>query len=184
TGTSFLMVTRRAIRRSRKVRVAKTSTTAACCQPAPAVFVKIEQQLVGMRIQDLSADRDAHDDIRSLFARAIATLTMQSAPGDVNRLIAKMKNCFPFLASNNPNLTATTAVTSGRAAARHEFFTTKSGDAISTVTSLHANFCPVNEHDKSAILRSQIPNSKCKNAANPKIKNARPAELPSARASH
>ena len=59
--TSFLMVARCSVCRSRKARIAKSATSTARRQPALSRVAQINQQVVCARIKNLRAQRNAHD---------------------------------------------------------------------------------------------------------------------------
>ena len=66
--TSLLVITRSAIGRCGKVRIAKSATAAARRDPAGAVLIKVEQKIIRARIKHLRSDRHAYDGVGSFAA--------------------------------------------------------------------------------------------------------------------
>src|SRR5882762_51183 len=100
------MVAGRAVRRAGKVRVAKTSSTAMGGQPALAIGVTVKQEFIRLGIKDLRADGHADNHIRSLFARTIAALSVETAAGDVQRVVTQMQERIQRRVPDHPDVTA------------------------------------------------------------------------------
>src|SRR6185369_8376940 len=166
-----------AISRSRKVRVAKSAAATLGRLPALTGFSKVKQQLARYRIEDLSSDWHTHNDVIAFFSRSVAALTVHAASGDVQRVVAQMQQRVHSFIRDQPHIATATAVATGRPTSRDELFAAKGSHAVSAVTSDYANFCAIDEHRWITNFRLQI-------SERPANKNARPAESPSARASH
>src|SRR5881394_359310 len=177
TVAAFLVITRRAICRSRKVRIAKSAAATLRRLPALTVFGKVKQQFARYRIENLSSNRHADNDIIAFFSRSVAAFTVHAASSDVQRVVAQVQKRIHRFIGHQPHVAATSAVTSGWPTAGHELFAAKGSHAVSAVTSDYANFCAIDEH-------RWITNSRLQISEGSPNKNARPAESPSARASH
>src|SRR3977135_139192 len=100
------MVTRRAICRTGKVRVAETSPASMRSQPALSVAVTVKQEFIRLRIKHLGPHRHAHNYICALFTRTIAALSMQTATGNVQRVVTQMEERIQSRISHDPDVTA------------------------------------------------------------------------------
>src|ERR1043166_8414200 len=87
---SFLVIARSTIRRSSKVRVAKSSATSPRRQPALSIFGKVKEQFVRDCVENLRADWDADDYVFAFLSRSIATLTVHAATRHVQRVVAQV----------------------------------------------------------------------------------------------
>src|SRR5258708_7240506 len=140
------MVARRAVRRAGKVRVAKTSASTVRGQPALSVRVTIKQQFIRLWIKHLRADGHANNHIRALFARTIAALSVQTAAGDVQRVVTKVQQRIQRRVTDEPNVATAASVTARRSTARDKLFAPESSHAVAAVASLDPNLYAIDEH--------------------------------------
>ena len=82
------MVTRRTICRSREVRITKPAATAVRGEPSLTICFKIEEQIIRVWIEDLRTDRNANNRVSTFFAGSIAAFAVQTATGNVQRVVA------------------------------------------------------------------------------------------------
>src|SRR5690349_10477029 len=142
----FLVITRSAICRRRKMRIAKSATPAARREPARAILLEIAQQLVGLRIENLGADRDAHDGVFAFFTRSVAAFTMHSPAGNVQRVVLQVQQSIQRGVGLDPHVAAAATVAPRWTTTGHELLATKRRHAVAAVAALDANFCSIDEH--------------------------------------
>src|SRR5258706_1652922 len=133
------MVARRPIRRTGKVSVAKPAATAMGRQPTLVFRITVKQQLVSLRIKNLGPHRYADNDIGALFTGTIAALSVQTATGNMQRVITQVQERIQRRVPHDPHVTAATSVTSRGTAAGHKLFAPKGGHTVAAVTTLDAN---------------------------------------------
>src|ERR1041385_6865865 len=107
---SGLMVARRAIRRSREVRVAKTAAATARRQPAIAVVAQVVQQITCRSLKDLCSNWNANNQIFALMSRAIRSLTMQTTLRDMARVVAQVQQGVQRSIRDEDHIATATAV--------------------------------------------------------------------------
>src|SRR6266481_7697910 len=100
------MVTRRAICRTGKVRVAETSPTAMRSQPALSVGVTVKQEFIRLRIKHLGPHRHADNYVCAFFAGTIAALAMQTATRNVQRVVTEMQQRIQRRIPQDPDVAA------------------------------------------------------------------------------
>jgi hypothetical protein len=66
TRTSFLMVTGGSVGRRREMRISKSTASSARCEPGSSGDSKIMEEIAGLRIVNLSADRNTYYNILAL----------------------------------------------------------------------------------------------------------------------
>src|SRR5258706_6182647 len=109
---------------------------------------EVEEKLIRLRIEHLRAHRHPDDRVLAVFARSVRALAVTAALGFVLGVVAKMKKRVQSLGGFHPHAAADTAVTARRAAARDEFLTPESRDAVTAVAGLYPDFYAVEEHDR------------------------------------
>ena len=143
------MIAGRAIGRRGKVRVAKSPAPSAGREPARAVLIQVEQQIIRARIKDLSSDGHAHDCVSSFAAGSVAAFAVQAAAGDVLGVVAQVQERVHRLVGDDPDIATAPAIAPRRAAARHKLFPAKGSHTVTAVAAADANLGAINEHLKS-----------------------------------
>src|ERR1043165_5820277 len=100
------MITRRAGRRSREVRIAEAAAPAACSEPALARMRKIVEQISSYRVEDLCADGDFHHQIFAVAPRTVRALAVASTLRFVLRVVAQMQQRIERLVGLKPEIAA------------------------------------------------------------------------------
>src|SRR6266403_3155970 len=124
------MVTRCAICRTGKVRVAEASATAMRSQPALSVGITVKQEFIRLRIKHLGPYRHADNYVCAFFARTIAALAMQTATGDVQRVVTQMQQRVQRRISQDPDVAAPASLAARGSAARDKLLAPKSSHAV------------------------------------------------------
>src|SRR5260370_17129700 len=146
------MVTRCAICRTGKVRVAETSATAMRTQPALSVGLTVKQGFIRLRIKHLGPHRHADNYVCAFFARTIAALAMQTATGDVQRVVTQMQQRIQRRISQDPDVTTAASIAARGSAARNKLLAAKCSHAVTTVASLYPNFYAIHKHTDNTLL--------------------------------
>jgi hypothetical protein len=128
------------------VRIAKPSAPAFGRQPTGTVGRKILQKFSRGAVKDLGTNRYSYNSILTFATRAIRSLTVPSAIGNVQRVIAKMEQGVQRTVRYDPNIASASAVTSRGPAARDKLLATKSSYTISPMATLHSNPGAINKH--------------------------------------
>src|SRR6185312_4515556 len=126
--------------RSGELSIAKPSAAAFRDQKASSVFSKVFDQVSSQSVKDLRAHRHSDYRIGAFTSRALRTFTMHATPGNMLGVVTQVKQRIQRAISYDPNIAAATAITARRAAARNELLSPKSGNAISSMSPLDANF--------------------------------------------
>jgi hypothetical protein len=71
---------------------------------------------------------------------------MQTAVGNVTRVIAQVQERVQRRISNEINIAATTTIATRWTTAGHKLLTPEGSNSVTSVTALYVNLCPVNEH--------------------------------------
>src|SRR5262245_25391129 len=112
------MIARRAIRRSREVRVAETTAATTRCHPAIAVMTQSVQQITGCKIKDLCSNRNANNQLFAVAARAIRSLTMQTTVRDVARVVTQVQQRVQRSIRDEDHIAAATTISARWTTAR------------------------------------------------------------------
>src|SRR6185369_1289462 len=107
---SSLMIARRAIRRSREVRVAETAAAATRRQPAIAVVTKVVQQVACRNLKDLCSNWNANNQVFPCATRAIRSLAVQTARRDVARVVPQVQQRVQRIISDEDYVTTASTV--------------------------------------------------------------------------
>jgi hypothetical protein len=128
------------------VGVAKTSAATMGGQPALSVRVTVEQQVIRLRIKYLRPNGHADNHVGSFFARTIAAFAVQTASGNVQRVVTQMEQRIQRRITNQPNVAAATSVTARRSAPGNELLAPKGSHAVAAVASFYPNLDAIDEH--------------------------------------
>jgi hypothetical protein len=71
---------------------------------------------------------------------------MQTAPGNVSRVITKMQKRIQRTVRYNEYVATSAAIATRRPASRNKLFTSKGGHSVTTISPLNVNLCPINKH--------------------------------------
>src|SRR2546423_5130382 len=119
------MVTRRTIRRTCEVRVAKAAAPAPCSHPTLAVFREVNKKVARLCVNHLRADWNTNCCVLAFPARTVRAFAVSPTFGSVLGVVAQMQQRVQRRVGDEPDVAAAPTVAARRPAARHKLLTTK-----------------------------------------------------------
>jgi hypothetical protein len=146
-GAALLVVTRRAVRRSREVRIAEAAAPAFRREPALSVFRQVAVKLARLAVEDLRAEGDAHDHVLALAPVAVGAFAVTTALCLMLGVKTEVEECVERRVGFEPDVAAAPAVAARGAAARDEFFASEGRHAVPAVAAPNPYLDPINKQN-------------------------------------